>query len=318
MSGAILVSDFVEARHAAALDAAAPGWPRIILQTGIDADLTAVEVAYFSGDLFPARARELWRPVLRAPRLRWLHTYSAGVDDPVFQRLLAREVRLTSSSGAAAVHIAHTVMLYLLALSRDLRGFLEAQQRHAWEPRPIGDVQGERLGVVGLGPIGLAVAHLGIAFGMRVTALRRTPRGDEPCETWPIGRLHELLALADHVVVALPLTGDTKHIVDADALTRMKPSATFINVGRGELVDEAALSAALADRRIAGAALDVFATEPLPPTSPLWDLPNVIVTPHSAGVNANNNERATAMFVENLRRYVSGQPLHNEVTLPQV
>ena len=315
MAGAILVSDFVEARHAAALDDGAPGWPRVVLQTGVDADLDGVEIAYFSGDLFPIRAREFWRPVLRgAPRLRWLHTYSAGVDDPVFQRLLARAVRLTTSSGAAAVHIAHSVMLYLLALSRDLRGWLDAQRRHEWAPRPIGDLQDEHLAVIGLGPIGLAVARLGLAFGMQVTGLRRTPRGDEPCDTWPIARLHDLLAQADHDVVALPLTDDTRYLIDGAALARMKSSATFINVGRGELVDESALLAALTSRRIAGAALDVFETEPLPPTSPLWDLPNVIVTPHNAAFSANNDERATAMFIDNLRRYVAGQALRNEVS----
>jgi phosphoglycerate dehydrogenase-like enzyme len=313
MDGPILVSDHVEARHAAALDDAAPGWSRVVLRTGIDADVDQVEVAYFSGDLYPLRARQFWRPLLRAPRLRWLHTYSAGVDDPVFQRLLARDVRLTTSSGAAAVHIAHTVMLYLLALSRDLPGWLDAQRRHEWAPRPIGDLQNEHLAVIGLGPIGLAVARLGIAFGMRVTGLRRTPRGDEPCETWPIARLRELLALADHVVVALPLTPDTRHIIDTTALAQMKPSATFINVGRGELVDETALIAALAGHHIAGAALDVFETEPLPRTSPLWDCSNVIVTPHNAALNPANDERATAIFIDNLRRYVAGDTLLNEV-----
>src|SRR5262245_57553704 len=160
MAGVILISDLVEARHAAVLDQAAPGWPRVVLRTGVDADLSQVEVAYFSGDLFPLRAREFWRPVLRAPRLRWLHIYSAGIDDPVFQRLQARAVRLTTSSGAAAIHIAHTVMLYLLALSRDLRGWLDAQGRHEWAPRLIGDLQDEHLAVIGLGPIGLAVARL--------------------------------------------------------------------------------------------------------------------------------------------------------------
>jgi phosphoglycerate dehydrogenase-like enzyme len=284
-----------------------------VLRTGIDADVDQVEVAYFSGDLYPLRARQFWRPLLRAPRLRWLHTYSAGVDDPVFQRLLARDVRLTTSSGAAAVHIAHTDMLYLLALSRDLPGWLAAQRRHEWAPRPIGDLQNEHLAVIGLGPIGLAVARLGIAFGMRVTGLRRTPRGDEPCETWPIARLRELLALADHVVVALPLTPDTRHIIDTTALAQMKPSATFINVGRGELVDETALIAALAGHHIAGAALDVFETEPLPRTSPLWDCSNVIVTPHNAALNPANDERATAIFIDNLRRYVAGDTLLNEV-----
>jgi phosphoglycerate dehydrogenase-like enzyme len=313
MPGAILVSDLVEARHAAALDAAAAGWPRVVLQTGTESDLTPVEVAYFSADLYPARAREFWRPLLRAPQLRWLHTYSAGIDDPVFQRLLTRKVRLTTSSGAAAVNIAHTVLLYLLALSRDLPRWLDAQRRHAWEPRVIGDLQGQLLGVIGLGPIGREVARLAAAFGMRVIGLRRTPRGDEPCETWPMARLHDLLRIADQVVLALPLAADTKHLIDADALARMKPSAVLVNIGRGGLVDEAALIDALQARRLGGAGLDVFETEPLPQASPLWDLPNVIITPHSAGLNPGNDKRATAMFIDNLRRYVAGTSLQNEV-----
>lgn len=137
--------------------------------------------------------------------------------------------------------------------------------------------------------------------------------GDEPCETWPLSRLHELLATADHVVLALPLTPETKHLIDATALAHMKPSATLINIGRGDLADEPALVDALAARRLAGAALDVFETEPLRSTSPLWDLPNVIITPHCAGLNPSNDERATGIFLDNLCRYVAGQPLRNEV-----
>lgn len=311
----ILVSDFVEAHHAADLDAAAPGVARVVL--GPDGALSApadeVEIAYFSGDLFPARASEFWRPILRLEKLRWLHSYSAGVDHWVFQKVREKGVRLTNSSGAAAVPIAHTVMLYLLALSRDLAGFLDAQRRHAWEPRAVADLQGQVLGVVGLGPIGLEVARLGGAFGMRVIGLRRAARGDEPCETWPLSRLDDLLPLADHLVLALPLTAETRHLIDARALARLKPSATLVNVGRGELVDEPALAAALHDGRLAGAGLDVFETEPLPAESPLWDQPRVIVTPHSAGTNPGNDERATAIFLDNLRRWQRGEPLRNEV-----
>ena len=315
MTGSLLVSDHVEARHGAELDAAAPAVPRVVLRPdGPDGDPADVEVAFFSGDLYPARAREFWLTLFTAKRLRWLHSFSAGVDHPVFQRVIDQGARLTTSSGASAIPIAHTVMLYVLAMSRDLRRWMEAQRRHAWEPRDIVDLQGQVLGVIGLGPIGLEVARLGAAFGMRVIALRRTPRGDEPCETWPMSRFHDLLEIADHVVLALPLTDETRHLLDAAALARLKPTAVVVNVGRGPLIDEAALAEALAHRRIGGAALDVFAAEPLPPTSPLWDLPNVIVTPHSAGDNPGNNERAVAIFIDNLARYAAGLPLRNEVT----
>lgn len=315
MQGALLVSSWVEQRHAAALDAAAPGLPRVVLEPDGTprGDVAAVELAYFSGDLYPDHVRGFVLALRDAPRLRWLHTFSAGVDHPWFQALRARGIRLTTSSGAHAVPIAQTVLLYLLALSRDLPRWLDAQRRRAWEPHSFADLQGLVLGVVGLGPIGLEVARLGAAFGMRVVGARRTPRGDEPCETWPLARLDELLALADALVLALPLTDDTRHLLDAARLARMKRGAWLVNVGRGALVEEPALVDALREGRLGGAGLDVFETEPLPPESPLWSLPNVLVTPHSSGDTPGNRERATAIFLENLGRFARGEPLRNEV-----
>lgn len=309
----ILVSDFVEAGHARELEAAAPGVPRVVLRPGAEVSAEGVEIAYFSGDLYPARASEFWRPVLGLRGLRWLHSYSAGVDHWVFQKMLERGVRLTTSSGASAVPIAHTVMLYILALSRDLRRFAEAQHGHAWEPREVQDLCGRVLGVVGLGPIGLEVVRLGQAFGMRVIGMRRAARGDEPCDTWELARLDELLVLADYLVLALPLTPETRHLLDARRLSLLRPTARVVNVGRGELVDEGAMASALAEGRLAGAGLDVFEVEPLAPESRLWDLPNAIITPHCAGTNPGNDERATQIFIDNLGRYVRRESLRNEV-----
>lgn len=314
MRGAILVSEFVERRHAQALEGAAPGIPRCVVSAeGPESDPSNAEVAYFSGDLYPGKARPFARALRQAQDLVWLHTFSAGVDDRFFQRLLDRGVRLTNSSGAHAVPIAHTVMLYLLAWSRDLRGWLEAQQRRSWEPRPIVDLQGLVLGIVGLGSIGCEVARLGAALGMRVIGTRRVPRGDEPCGVWPSARLHELLAVADYVVLTVPLTQETHHLIDAAALRCMRPQAVLVNVSRGAVIDETALVATLSSGGIAGAALDVFDTEPLPSDSPLWVMPNVIVTPHSAGTAPGGDDRATEMFLANLQRYVLGEPLCNEV-----
>jgi phosphoglycerate dehydrogenase-like enzyme len=146
-----------------------------------------------------------------------------------------------------------------------------------------------------------------------VVGLRRRPRGDEPCEAWPMARLDELLALADALVLALPLTDDTLHLVDARALARMKRGAVLVNVGRGALVDEKALAAALESGHLGGAALDVFEVEPLPPESPLWGMRNVIVTPHASGSTPANLARAAEIFLDNLRRYAAGEPLRNEV-----
>jgi D-2-hydroxyacid dehydrogenase (NADP+) len=314
-SGALLLSSWVEERYAAALEAAAPGVARVVLAPdgALRGDVAAVELAFLSGDLYPERVRPFVLAVRDAPRLRWLHTFSAGVDNPWFQVLRQKGIRLTTSSGAQAVPIAHTVLLYLLALSRDLPAWMDAQRRRAWEPHELVDLQGLVLGVVGLGPIGLEVARLGGALGMRVVAARRTPRGDEPCETWPLARLDELCALADALVLALPLTDDTRHLLDARRLARMKRGAWLVNVGRGALVDESALAEALRSGPLGGAGLDVFEVEPLPAGSPLWDAPNVLVTPHNSGDTPSNWPRASAIFLDNLGRYVRGEALRNEV-----
>ena len=315
MPGAILVSDWVAERFGDALRRAAPDRPLAVLRGGesVDGDPAAVEVAFFSGDLYPVRTRELVLALRDAPRLGWLHSFAAGVDHPWFQSLLARGIRLTNSPGASAVPIAHTVMLYLLALSRDLPGWQRDQAAARWAPRAIEELSGRRIGVLGLGAIGVEIARLAAAFGMRVTGFRRTPAGDEPCETLPLAELDRVLPELDWLVLALPLTAETERVLDARRLALLPKHARVVNVGRGPLVDEAALAAALAEGRIAGAALDVFEVEPLPPESPLWRLPNVIVTPHSSGTSPGNLFRSADLFVENLERWVRGEPLRNEI-----
>ena len=314
MSGAILISDWVEERYGAHITALAPAAARVVLRAGETVgDPSAVEIAFFSGDVFPERVREFVLALREAKRLRWLHTFSAGVDHPWFQALRKQGIRLTTSSGAHAVPIAQTVALYLLALTRGLPAWFDAQRRCAWERHPVRDLQGLVLGIVGLGPIGLEVARLGAALRMRVVGVRRRPRGDEPCETWPLARLDELVAQADALVLALPLTDETRHLIDRSRLARMKLGALLVNVGRGALVDEAALAEALAGGRLGGAGLDVFEVEPLPPQSALWSLPNAIVTPHNSGDTPGNLERASEIFLDNLVRYSRGEPLRNEV-----
>lgn len=280
---------------------------------GVDGDLDAIEVVYFSYDLYPDRLMELVHAVNHAPYVKWLHSMSAGVDHPFFGLLRERGVRVTTSSGAHAQPIAHTVLLYVLALSRGLPAWLDAQQRRAWERHELEDLPEKTLGVIGLGPIGTEVARLGRALGMRVIGLRRTPRGDEPCETWPMERLDHLLPLVDYLVIACPLTDETRQLIDARALARLPAGACLVNIARGQIVDEPALIRALETGALRGAALDVFEEEPLPPNSPLWTMPNVIVTPHNSGAAPGNAARATEIFLDNLQRYCLGDPLRNEV-----
>ncbi|MET0147287.1 MAG: D-2-hydroxyacid dehydrogenase [Ilumatobacteraceae bacterium] len=311
----LLCTDTVAERFADRIAAAAPDLDVVAIQ-GDDLvapeDLARVDIAFFSADSFPARSQRFMGAAIRAPRLRWLHTFSAGTDHPVFATLRERGVRLTSSSGASAGPIARTVVLYLLALSRDLPRLLADQAAHRWDPRNFDDVDGRTIGVVGMGPIGREIIRLAAALGMRPIGMRRRILGDEPCETWTIDRLAELAAAVDVLAVALPLTDDTRGIVSADVIAGMRPDSVFVNVGRGELVDEIALTAALVGGHVGGAGLDVFATEPLPPDSPLWDLPNVIVTPHSSGQTASTGWGAAEIFLDNLGRYVRGETLVNE------
>jgi phosphoglycerate dehydrogenase-like enzyme len=316
MAGAILVSEEVAEAAGERLRELAPARPVVILRDDVSpAALAGVDVAYFSADLFPDRTRVLAKALHQVQNLSWFHSFSAGVDHPWFQRLLAEGARVTTSSGASAVAIAQTALLYILALSRDLPGWQRDQHARHWNPRDVEDVSGQRLLVVGLGPIGLELARLGAALGMEVRGLRRTPRGDEPCETWPLERLDEALPRTDWLALALPLVPETTHLIDARRLALLPRTARLLNVGRGALVDEAALVAALEGGRLSGAGLDVFEVEPLPEASALWSLPNVIVTPHAAGTNPGNALRATEIFLDNLARLERGDPLRNEVEL---
>jgi phosphoglycerate dehydrogenase-like enzyme len=276
-------------------------------------DLERITAAFFSPDVYPDRVRPFFGVCARAPRLRWLHTSFAGTDDPFFAPLHERGITLTNGVGGSAPSIAGTVMLYLLALSRDLPRWIRDQDARRWRPRRFDDLAGKRLGIVGLGAIGAEVARLATAFEMEVIGLRRRPRGDEPCLTWGADGLPQLLAWADVIVVAAPLTSDTRGMFDAEAFGAMRPGSWFVNVGRGEVVDEAALIAALASGHLGGAGLDVFATEPLPNDSPLWTMPNVIVTPHSSGITSRSRRRAIDLFVDNFVRHTRGEQLLNVV-----
>jgi glyoxylate/hydroxypyruvate reductase len=255
------------------------------------------------------------------PRLRWVHATSAGAGEVVRKAALPAEalerVVVTTSSGVHAVPLAEFAVLGLLAVAKELPRLLDEQRARAWPEirQPFRELSGQTLFLVGLGEIGRETARLGKALGMRTVGFRRTegPPPDHVDEVHGPQRLAELAGQADAMVVSLPLTEQTAGLIDRATIERLPPSCIFVNVGRGGVVDEPALVDALRDRRIAGAALDVFATEPLPADSPLWTLPNVLVTPHAAALSARENERIVELFVDNLRRHLDGRPLRNVV-----
>ncbi|HLF27141.1 MAG TPA: D-2-hydroxyacid dehydrogenase [Anaerolineae bacterium] len=270
-----------------------------------------------------------------APNLRWVQGHFAGVDFFLDHPLL-RSVTLTTSSGIHAPVMAEYCLMMLLAFAHDLPRMIEYQQRSEWPQArwqlfALNELRDATLGVVGYGSIGREVARLARAFGMRVLATKRDvaqiddagyqlpdigdPTGAHLDRLYPLHELHAMLRQSDYIVLALPLTPQTRKLIDAAALKQMKPKAVLINVSRGGVIDEAALIDALRAGAIGGAALDVFEQEPLPASSPLWQLPNVIVSPHVSGFTQRYDERALTLFAENLRRYVNGEPLLNLVDM---
>jgi phosphoglycerate dehydrogenase-like enzyme len=261
----------------------------------------------------------LARAVRCASGLRWVQATSAGAGEQVGAAGLSREelarVTVTSAAGVHAEPLAEFALLGLLAFTKDLPRLLADQQAHRWGHYPVGELSGRILLIVGLGQIGEEVARRATAFGMRVTGVNRSGTTDSPHvhEIRRTDELNECLPEADAIVISAPLTEETRGLIDAAAIARCKTGAILVNVGRGGVVDEAALIEALRSGRLAGAALDVFAREPLPADSPLWDLPNVLVSPHTAGLSMREDERIVSLFVENLGRYLRGEPLRNRV-----
>ncbi len=283
--------------------------------------LAQIELACFTGNFDADRAftRRFLGSALRAPNLRWMHLPNAGIDDPVFGRLLAQGVRLTTSSGATAEPIAQAAMAGLLALARGFPRWWTAQRRHEWAPHPDSaqprDLRGQTALIVGLGAIGNEIARLAQALGLRVIGVRRQPRTarDHVDEMHPPAALPSLLPAADWLILACPLTAETRGLIDAAALARLPATACVVNVARGQVIDEPALIDALQGGRLAGAYLDVFATEPLPADSPLWELPNVLLSPHDSSASRGNAGRVSRLFLHNLERWARGEPLENEV-----
>ena len=262
------------------------------------------------------------RHVDKAGALRWLHTPLAGVDRVLNPELMRTEVRVTSSRGVNAVAVAEHTFAMLLALTRGIADAVRSQEDKRWTMNeldarvpPLEELDGKLVGILGLGAIGRELAIRCRAFGMQVWGVVRRPREkpDYVDRLFVAGREDNVIRRADVLVLALPRTAATDGYIGERRLGRMKSSAILINIGRGSLVQESALVRALREGWIAGAGLDVFATEPLPRTSPLWSMPRVVVSPHIGGAHPDYMSRSAALFIDNLGRYLRGKRLANEI-----
>jgi len=266
-------------------------------------------------------SRQLLEQVWKiSPRVRWVHSRAAGLEDVLFPDLIASDVPLTNSRGVFSRPLGEFVMAAVLYFAKGLRRMVRSQAACVWDPFDVQEVHGKTIAMVGYGDIGRTTARYAHGLGMKVTALRRRPEltGEDIVEeVFPIERKRELLAGADYVVVATPLTPETRGLIGEEELRAMKETAVLINIGRGPVVDEAALVRALEENWIRGAALDVFDEEPLPVGHPLYALENVLLSPHCADHTPDWKERAMRLFLENFERFRNGEPLRNVVKKEQ-
>ena len=339
-----ILSSRVRSQDLERIQAAAPGSRVINLSVEGLADGPVDDVEVLLRGWLVAEAFD--RLLARAPHLTWVHSATSGVERALTPAALARDVVVTNARGVFSRPIAEHVLLMILAVSRHLPDLLELQRERTWQPLEGRELRELTIGIVGYGSLGRSVASLASAFGARVIAMRRRPdagsggrgsagesgdggsgesrsRADGDGDDFPfepileriVGPegLHDLLAESDIVVLAAPLTPETEGMIDEAAVGAMKPDAWLINVARGRLVDERALLRALHDGPLGGAVLDTFRDEPLPPMSSFYDLPNVIVTPHTAWSSGRVLDRSIELFCDNLRRFSKGEPLLNVV-----
>jgi len=257
------------------------------------------------------------RLVQRSPKLKWIQTISTGVDRILTPELARSPVVVTNMSGIHEVTMAEFVLMLMLMFVKQMPRAFYQQIEGRWKWYPVDVLTGRTVGVIGFGRIGREVARYCRFAGMRVVTTHRSAADGDTAENvdlvLPMSRLHDVLGQSDFVVLALPLTAETRGLIGEAELAAMKPTARLINVSRGQIVDEPALTRALHEGRIAGAGLDVFAVEPLPADSPLRHMPNVIMSPHVSGDTGDYDILAARLFAENLRRYLGGRPLLNIV-----
>jgi phosphoglycerate dehydrogenase-like enzyme len=328
---AIALSPILSARYRSGdlerIRAAAPGARLVMVSVeGLaDGPVDDVEVmlrGWLTSDAFD-------RLLVRAPRLTWVHSATSGVERALTPASRERGLVVTNARGVFSRPIAEYVLMMILAISRRLPQLFELQRERTWQPLEGSELRDVTVGIVGLGSIGQTIAELATSFGCRVVAVRRRSDDDQIQRPTTIGAstdsevplarvggpetLPALLAESDFIVLAAPLTSETEDLIDDETLAMVKPGAWLVNVARGRLVDERALLRALRSGPLGGAVLDTFRDEPLSPTSPFYDLPNVIVTPHTAWSSGRVLDRSVELFCENLRRFAGGETLLNVV-----
>ena len=251
-----------------------------------------------------------------APHVQWLHSFSAGVDTVLTPAVAASDILVSNSRGIHKTPIAEHILSFMLMFTRDSHTTLRNQDKRLWQKAPsLGEVRGKVVLIVGMGEIGSEAARLSAAFGARVWALSRSLK-EKPEFVERVGvhaDLEHMLHEADFVVITLPHTDETHHLFNANLFAQMKPSAVVINIGRGGIINEVDLIEALREGKIAGAGLDVTEIEPLPSTSPLWDMPNVLITPHHSGLSSHYMDRAVELLARNLEAFLKGEKLPTQV-----
>lgn len=283
----------------------------------VDAGQQRIADEILHADIFCGHAKVPidWEAVVAAGRLKWIQSSAAGLDHCLVPSVVASDITVTSASGVLADQVAEHALALILAHVRSLPVFFRAQQQKEFIRRPTRDLNHATVGIVGFGGVGRRIAEVVRPFKTRIVATDMFPVDRPPYveALWPADRLDDLLSSADIVVLSAPLTPVTRGMIGAAQLAKMKPGALLVNVGRGPLVVERDLVAALERGHLCGAAMDVTEVEPLDPSSPLWEMPNVIITPHVAGQSRLRIDQMTDFFCDNLQRYLTGRPLRNLV-----
>ena len=308
----IYVFNHLAPRHLEAIATAAPG-SHVVTGESNDMEKAAEQIG--DRDILVAWAfnrMDLLFP--KAPHVKWIHALTAGVDNLLVPAVQNSSVILTNSKGIHGIPMSEHVMAMALTFTRGLHILLRQQQQKIWKRNAPEEINGKTMAIVGLGSIGREIAKKAKALDLRVVAAKREMTV-EPFvdQLYPATQMKEMLSQADFVVVTLPFTDSTAGLIKAEHFQAMKKSAYFINVSRGSVVNEADLITALTEKWIAGAGLDVVAEEPLPASSPLWEMPNVIITPHLSAISPLYLDRAIQLFADNLARYVKGEKLFNVI-----